>query len=165
MTRRICIVVADASRARLFVHERETIVGGTRDELIEHDDLVNPARRLTNDKLLSDTRVGSNRAGDRHFGFDDHRDAHLDALDDAFAREIAQRFIALAKNVHASRLVLCASPHMLGRLRQELVGLDGWRIDEIAKDLVKLAAGDLRSQLADYGVLVRASRRVLNQRA
>lgn len=159
MTRRTCIAVADASSARLFVHEREATVAGIRDELVEHVDLVNPARRLTNDDLLSDTRVGSNRTGGRHFGFDDHRDERLDAMDDGFAREIGERFAALAKTLHADRMVICASPHMLGKLRPRLERRDGVPIDELAKDLVKLSSAELHARLARYGVLAPHQRR------
>lgn len=142
MTRRTCIAVADASSARLFVHEREATVSGIRDELVEHVDLVNPARRLTNDDLLSDTR-----------------DERLDAMDDGFAREIGERFAALAKTVHADRIVICASPHMLGKLRPQIERRDGVAVDELAKDLVKLSSSELHARLARYGVLAPHQRR------
>ncbi|HUJ61297.1 MAG TPA: host attachment protein [Kofleriaceae bacterium] len=153
MTQRTCIVVADASRARLFLHEREVSIDDTRDELIECADLVNPARRLTPNELFSDTRTGSSREGGRHFGFDDHRDAHVDNLDDEFARLVSQEIEQLASDRAARRVVVCASPHMLGLVRRHLPNRPGTMFDELAKDLVKLSPSELRAQLATYGVL------------
>lgn len=153
MTQRTCIMIADAARARLFVHERETSADGARDELAERAVLENPARRLTMDELFSDTRTGSDRAGGRHFGFQDHRDAHIANIDDVFARAVSEQLDNLAATCRAQRVVLCASPHMLGLIRRHLGRLGGAKCDELAKDLVKLSPTELRAQLAAYGVL------------
>jgi protein required for attachment to host cells len=152
---RACIAVVDASRARLFTLERSTETGDLREELSEQRDLINPARRHRPSELFSDTRPGTSRTGGRQYAFDDHRDAHIDQLDTEFAREVASELAALIRSAHARRLILCASPHMLGELRG--VGRELRRdmlvIDEVPRDLVKLAPAELRDQLASYGLL------------
>jgi len=153
MTQRTCIALVDATRARLLVHERVTEAGSTSDELVERSDFVNPARRLTPNGLFSDTRTGSNRAGDRHFGFDDHRDAHVDRLDDAFARVVAAEIESLIDSTRSQKLVLCASPHMLGMVRKHFARAHDVTVDEVARDLVKLTPAELRARLASYGLL------------
>src|SRR5512140_361197 len=85
---RTCIAIVDATRARLFTFDRTADASGVHEELSEHTDLVNPSRRLTPAQLFSDTRTNSTRAGNRHYGSDDHVDAHLDQLDAEFARSI-----------------------------------------------------------------------------
>lgn len=153
MTQRTCVAIADASVARLFLHERETLIGETRDELLEQGNLVNPARRLTQDDVFTDTRTGSSRMGGQHFGFTDHRDAHLDNMDDAFARAVSAQLEIVAARSGARHVVLCASPHMLGLIRRHLHRLTAVTYDELPKDLAKLTRAELRDQLASYGVL------------
>jgi len=41
---RACIALVDATRARLFTFDRDSDAGETREELLEHEDLVDPAR-------------------------------------------------------------------------------------------------------------------------
>ncbi|HTR50340.1 MAG TPA: host attachment protein [Kofleriaceae bacterium] len=125
MTQRTCIAIADATRARLFIHEREATAERTRDELVEHAALVNPARHLTAN----------------------------DQVDDGFARLLTEQIEALAANTRARRIVVCASPHMLGRVRRYLVRPRGTTCDELPKDLVQLGPTELRAQLAAHGML------------
>jgi len=152
---RACIAVVDASRARLFTYERSSEAEGVSEEMTEQRDLVNPARRLRPSQLFSDTRPGSSRTGNLQYGLDDHRDAHIDELDAEFARTVIGEIAALLRSSRPERLILCASPHMLGELRKASTTLthDPLVIDEVPRDLVKLTPPELRDQLTSYGLL------------
>ena len=125
---RTCIVVVDASRARLFLFDRTAEPAGLREELIETTDLVNPARRTTRAERVSDR---------------------------GFAKLIAQEVQRLIVSPQVQRLIVCASPHMLGELRQVAHTFErsGLEIAEVPRDLVTLSPPELRERLGDYGVL------------
>ena len=150
-----CIAVVDAARARLFTLERSAEAGGLQEHFEERRDLVNPQRRLRPSELFSESRPGSSRIGGRQFAFDDHRDDHIEALDAEFARAVANEMVSLLRQTHANRLIVCASPHMLGELRRAHGELRhaGLAVEEIPRDLVKLTPAELREQLESYGVL------------
>ncbi|HET9991466.1 MAG TPA: host attachment protein [Kofleriaceae bacterium] len=153
MTRRTCIAIVDASRARLFVHERAVDAEGTRDELVERFDLVDPGRRLGSNDLFADSRIDSNRAGDRHFGYDDHRVAHRENMDDQFAREVVAKIDEIVAATGSPRLVICASPHMLGVLRGLVKPREGLAIQELARNFVKSTIPELREHLVAHDLL------------
>lgn len=152
---RACIAVVDASRARLFTYERTSEAAGISEQLTEQRDLVNPARRLRPSQLFSDSRPGSSRTGGLQYGFDDHRDAHIDELDAEFARAVIRELDDLLRSSRAERLILCASPRMLGELRDARTALsrDSLVIDEIPHGLVTLTPPQLRDRLTSYGLL------------
>ena len=152
---RACIAVVDASRARLFTYERSSAVEGVKEHLIEERDLVNPIRRLRTSEMFTETRPGSSRTGHLQYAFDDHRDAHVDALDAEFSRTVIGELVDLLRAAHAQRVILCASPHMLGELREAARDLprEGIEIDELARDLVKLTPPQLREHLEARGLL------------
>ncbi len=158
---RTCIAVVDASRARLFAYERSAAVGGVEERMTEERDLVNPARRLRPEALFSETRPGSSRTGHLQYTLDDHRDAHLDAMDVEFSRFVIEELTSVLREAHAQRLILCASPRMLGKLRHAGRDLakEGVVIDELARDLVKLTPTELRDHLASRGLMPARSRR------
>ena len=151
---RTCIAIVDASRARLFTLDRTSELGGVAEQMVETTDLVNPARRLTPSEQLTETRPGSSRVGTRGFAFDDHRDARTDALDRDFARQVAAEVGRAVSDRQVARLIVCASPHMLGELRRAGgYSRAGLTVEELDRDLVKLTPTQLRAQLADYGIL------------
>lgn len=151
---RTCIAVVDATRARLFTFDRTAEVGGVHEELSERTDLVNPARRQTPAQLFSEPHSGTNiTGGGRHYSFDDHRDAHIDGIDAQFAREIVTTIERTVLETGAHRLVLCASPRMLGQLRAVDLRRNGLVIDELARDYVKLTPPQLHDQLVEHGLL------------
>jgi protein required for attachment to host cells len=152
---RTCIAIVDASRARLFTFDRTQGGSGIHEQLVEQRDLVDPARRLRPSELLSDSRPGSSRTGGLQFGFDDHRDAHMDRLDTMFARAVVAEIEGLLRSSGARRLILCASPRMLGELRAVGNGLrrEGLLIDELPRDLVKLTVPKIRERLGAYSLL------------
>ncbi len=136
---RTCIAVIDAARARLFTYDRTADGGDVREELVETADLVNPGRRL---------------AQSRGFPFDDHGDARLAEMDRTFAKQIAAEVRRLTDDPRARRLLLCASPNMLGEMRRVApFARDGVPVEELARDLVALTTPQLRAQLGEYGLL------------
>jgi protein required for attachment to host cells len=157
---RACIAVVDASRARLFTYQRTHDGGELHEELTEERAFVNPARRRRPSELFSDSGSSSGRSGPIQFGTDDHRDAHVDHLDSEFSRMVAGELEQLVRANTTQRVILCASPRMLGELRDARNRLAPSEIptDEVARDLVKLTPPRLRAQLASYGLLPEASR-------
>jgi protein required for attachment to host cells len=157
---RVCIALVDATRARLFAFERTTEGGATRDELVERTDLVNPQRRRRPSEVFSDTRPGSSRTGHLQYAFDDHRDHHVSQIDEKFARMAMAALRELIDEHPTQRVVICASPRMLGRLRAASPGLlpDDIALDELPRDLVRLAPGEVRAELASRDLLPPAER-------
>ena len=150
-----CVVAADASRARLFTFDSPA--GDEERALVlrERIDLIDPARRLRPSELFSDTRPGLDRApSGRGFAVDDHRDAAQRRMDREFAAQIAEAVDDMAR-VHAcGRVILTASPRMLGLLR-EIEPPAGGAIEvyEIDRDLVHLSSTQLHDYLAATGLL------------
>ncbi|HSN29946.1 MAG TPA: host attachment protein [Kofleriaceae bacterium] len=151
---RTIIAVADATRGRLFLFDRSDDAGHPRETLTELTDLVNPQRRQTPAQLFSDTRTNTSRMGGRFFGVDDHRDAHIDKIDVDFASSIAAAIAKAVRENGARRVIVCASPRMLGMLRTTDLRTDGVVIDELARDYVKLTAPQIHEQLVDHGLLL-----------
>lgn len=152
--------MVDASRARLFTYERTAEATGLQEQLTEERDLVNPARRLRPSALFTEAGPGVSRSGSLQYGFDDHRDEHVDEMDAAFSRLVTEELASLLRASPANRVILCASPKMLGELRG--VGRALRRevpFDEVPRDLVKLTPPQLRDQLASYGLLPNPPRR------
>jgi protein required for attachment to host cells len=147
---RACIAIVDATRARLFQFERTSTPEGLHDQLTEVTDLVNPTRRLRPSELFSDSGPGGGHSG---YNFDDHREEHVTQIDAEFAGSIAVELARLVTGV--DRMIVCASPRMLGQLREVTKKLHrpGLIVDELPRDLVKLTPPQLREQLASYGLL------------
>lgn len=144
--------MVDASRARLFTLRRSSDTSGLSETLDEQRDLVNPARRLRAGELFTESRPSLARSGNVQYGFDDHRDEHIEQMDTVFSKLVADELMALVRASNADRVIVCASPNMLGALRgTQLAQLKA--LDEIPRNLVKLTPTQLREQLASYGVL------------
>lgn len=152
---RTCIAVVDAARARLFTYERSTSVEGLEETLVEQRDMINPGRRLRPSQLFSDSGPASGRTGGLQYGFDDHREAHVEELDAEFSRAIIAEVVALLRSAHTQRLIMCASPNMLGELREagRTLTREGVKIDELPRDFTKLTPPQLRKHLALHGLL------------
>ena len=145
---RVCIALVDATRARLFTFERVADGADMRETLVERTDLVNPQRRRRPSEVFSDPRPGSSRTGDDH----------VSQIDDKFARMAMAALRELIDEHPAQRVVICASPRMLGRLRAAAPGLlpEHIALDELPRDLVKLSPGDVQAELASRALLPRA---------
>jgi protein required for attachment to host cells len=151
--KRICLVVADATRARIYTHEYAVEPGGSRDQIVEIVDLVDPARRQTEQEMFCD-RTGSSHSGGRGYSFDDHRRNHLDHLDAAFAKHIASEADRITREHGIHELVLVANPRMLGLLRHPFEPLARTvTITELERDYTKLTTPELRDRLAELDLL------------
>lgn len=152
---RVCIALVDATRARLFTFERAMEGAEPREELVERIDFVNPQRRRRPSERFSDTRPGSSHTGQLQHAFDDHRDQHVSQLDERFARTAMAALRELIDERPTQRVVLGASPRMLGRLRAATPGLlpGDIALDELPRDLVKLSPADVQVELASRGLL------------
>jgi protein required for attachment to host cells len=157
---RVCIALVDATRARLFTFDRVTEGLETREELVERIDFANPQRRKRPSEVFSQTRRGSSRTGDLQYAFDDHRDHHVSQLDDKFARMTMAALRELIDEHATRRVVICASPRVLGRLRAAAPGIlpGDIALDELPRDLVRLSSSEVRAELASRKLLPRAER-------
>lgn len=151
--KRICIVVADATRARIFTYEQLLEPDGPHEQLREVADLVDPARQNRPTELFSDDS-GSGKNGHHGYAFDDHRESHLDQLDASFAKTIIAE-AARVTNEHGGRkLAVIASSRMLGALRTSLEPLRRTlEITELQRDFTKLPTTELRERLAELDIL------------
>jgi protein required for attachment to host cells len=154
---RLCICIADSTRARLFTFdEMRAPPGHQSQELLERTDLVHPARRRRPSELFSDSRPGSDRTPTgRVFGRDDHREGALRHMDRQFARDIVDELERLIAEHDCHAAVLAASPRMLGILREMTAGLveRGLTLHEIDRDLAQLTAAQLQDYLSERGLL------------
>jgi protein required for attachment to host cells len=143
----VWVLVADASRARVFAAENR--VAGELEEVTDH---LHPESRLHNRDLVSD-RPG--RAADRSTearSSVEEEGAPKDHEAANFARELAGMLAEAAGKGRFEHLVLCAPPTFMGELRDKL---DGWvrqRVSlEVTKDLTRAHRGaDVRTHLPDY---------------
>ena len=122
---RTCIAIVDATRARLLVFDRTDDGAAIREQLSERTDLINPDRR--------------------HTGWDEQ--AYVDHLDNDFAHNIAAAIQRTLRETASNRLILCASPRMLGALRTTDLRSKGVVIDELRRDLSKLTPPQIRELL------------------
>ncbi len=158
---RIAIVVADAARARLDPYEPADDRGGA---LVEHVDLVDPERRLRPGQIHSDSRPGTGYSPTGlSFGLDDHRDQHQHEVDQRFAGEIYRQLDELLTALPSRRVVIVASPNMLGHLRLWTGGLERRQIEltEISRDLTRETTPQLQDHLARLGLVPARERRGL----
>lgn len=154
---RIAIVVADASRARIFTYEAGALEqpNGTP-PLREWIDLVDPERRLRPSQVFSDSRPGSSSAPHGpSFAVDDHRDAHTDETDRRFAGAIVNHLGDVLAEHPSREVVIVASPNMLGLLRKDTADLPrlGMEVHELALDLTRETPSRLHDHLAERGLL------------
>lgn len=150
---RIVVVAVDATRARLFTFEEPA--DAAPQKLLERMTLVDPARRQRASELFSDSRPGLDRApSGRGFAVDDRRDAALQRMDRDFAVDIAEACGELVRAHGSDRLIVAASPRMLGLLR-ELAGFDrlGVELREIDRNLAHLSSPQLHDYLAQRDLL------------
>lgn len=150
------IVAADATRARLFTFEELAApIDVPAQELRERMTLVDPGRRRRASELFSDSRPGIDRApSGRGFGLDDRRDAARQRMDRDFAADIAASCRELVRAYGCDRLILAASPRMLGFLRElgEFARI-GVELCEIDRNLTHLSDAQLHDYLAKHDLL------------
>ncbi|ROR34627.1 host attachment protein [Inmirania thermothiophila] len=152
---RYCVIVAGQGCARFF-----ELRPAEHPELESGPNLVETAS-LTNEdasgEVWSDPKSGRNRApgGGGAHGYDDHREGHMAEFERRFARRIGETAARMLRR-HPARLVLVAEKRMLGHLRQSLNGsAAGVTVQEVAKDLCRMAPMEIHERLAEDGLLPR----------
>lgn len=158
----LSIVVADATRARLYTFEQmESADGGHAQEMHERISLVHPARRRRPSELFTDSRPGADRAPNgRGFAHDDHREAALRHMDRQFATDIVDELERLVRTHGHREVILSASPRMLGMMRELTGRLEhaGVTFHQIDRDLVRLTRSQLQDHLSGRGLLPQRER-------
>lgn len=149
------VIVADSARARLFKYRPPE----SDEILVEVEDLVNPSRRRLDSEVFTDSRPGlrqAQRGGPRH-GVDDHRGEARDEKERTFAVEIIGHAARLSETMDRCRLVIIASPGMLGALRAALADGPAWLREgasqQFDRDLTSLDAPRVHDWLAEANVL------------
>jgi len=134
------IVIADASRARIF----ET--GIPRDLLNEVRSLVHPGSRLKTSELVSD-RPGRVAKGAGHSAMEAKTPGH-DVEADQFAATLADVLDKAIETRECSALVLVVPPRFLGRLRARMSQHVLTAVTQTSsKDLTQLSAQELKTAL------------------
>ena len=105
-----CVIVANSARARLFSTPSSLA------DLEEIEGFAHPEAHLSNRELVGDS---SGRSVDGH-GALEPRSTPRENENRAFAKLLARHLKDLHNQAHFERLVLIASPHFLGLLRDEL---------------------------------------------
>lgn len=138
------VLVADGSRARLFVREPDR-------SLTEADVQISPEHRLKEGDLTSDKpgRSFDSRGGGRHAMEQPTSKKERAAI--AFAKRIATELDTRRRDGELERLVLIAAPRFLGQLRSalsaETAALVALAID---KDLSQASPADIAQQLPQF---------------
>lgn len=149
------VVIANGAQARFFTLEpAESPAFESSPRLVEQAPLTNPQQESAGKELWSDNS-GGNRStgGGGSHGYDDHRNQHRAEYERRFAQQVASATTELARNRKANHVVLAADSRMLGSLRDELQGTNGFELKHIAKDYSKLSVLDLHEQLAVLNLL------------
>jgi protein required for attachment to host cells len=150
-----CVILADAARARILTMESSRgALEPTLDALVEVADLTRPERRARDSEVFTDTRPGLRREGahgPRH-GVSDRRDQHRHETDRRFAEQVADEAARIWSGYHACRVLVVASPAMLGLLRPAIArrtrGASPHDIHELDRDLTRLATPAVHDALA-----------------
>jgi protein required for attachment to host cells len=152
---RVCIALVDATRARLFMFDRAADEAGLHDQLLEHGELVNPARQPQPVPALAAAPPGAGHPHHLHDAFDEHRGYRTAKHDAEFARTALAALREMIDHNAPQRVILCAGPRMLGTLRESCSGIlpDHLPVEELARDLVQMSPSDLRSELVSHGLL------------
>lgn len=152
---RVCIALVDTTRARFFTFDRRIDELGTHEQLTERADLVNPVRRHRPSELCSKVRPDGGASEDQQYALADHRDHDTGRSDAEFARTAMAALRELIDDDAPERVIVCAGPRMLDKLRASAPGLlpEHLTCDELPRDLVKLSPSELRAELVPHGLL------------
>lgn len=160
LVKRTCVVVGDGARARLLSYHWFPGNGHALDTLTERLDLVNPSHRLRAGEVYSETRPGLRRGAPTGPGHatDDHRGRHREKEAQRFAAEIAEATGELCEKMGYCRLLVIATPHMLGEIRDALEKHPEWtrRVVEhieCSRDLTRLTIPAVHDWLASNDLL------------
>ena len=163
--RNVCVLVADAARARLLVLDAEAAGGGApTTRLVEIQKLSNPLLRALDAEAVSDSGTGR-RGGARTplHSTPDHRDHRRRGAERHFAAIAAEEAAGVWRRYPSCEVVVVAPPVMLGLLRpaieRQLRAKDRVTIHEVAGDHTKLSAAMLHDLLAGSGLIPERGRR------
>jgi protein required for attachment to host cells len=153
-----CVIVMDGARARfLSLQQAEFPEFESSPTLIEHEALINPDKETPPGELWSSRESGREHSatiGSAHT-YSDHREHHEDEVERRFTQLVAKATAHFIQTQQAQNLVIIAERQMLGFVRDALIPLvsDGLHIQELAKDLTKLAPLELHEYLTNEGLL------------
>ncbi len=113
--------------------------------LVEVETLINPAHRLKDGDLFSDSRPGLRKAfaGGPGHGVDDKRNAHTVEFERKFAKLVLAKMADLIREYGVTYAILAAGPTMLGHLREHRKLLPRVEIGELPKHLTELSPHQL----------------------
>jgi len=141
----IWVVVADASRARIFTVESRNGV------LKEQRDYMHAESRMKGQDLETDSQGRSFDSGGqgRHAMGKEVGVREREA--ETFAREICEEINKAGKTGRFEKIYLVASPQFLGNLRSHLDhSLKSMIAGEVDKNLVNHDSSDIRAHLPDF---------------
>ena len=138
----ILVIVADASRARIFSATDKAA------PLTETMDLVNTATRLRDQDLTADGHgSGVDSAGHGKHTMGHEHDAHEHQASE-FSRQISDEIEKERGGGALLRIYIIAPPAFLGLIRSDLTKASSELVEEtINKDLVQHSTDDIRSHL------------------
>lgn len=138
------VVVADASRARIF--ETRALGRGLK----EIEDLVNPNGRAHSNDLLADHGGRTYAHTGARAGKSQPRSDPVEHEVEMFAKRLADRIEQGRVERRFDRLCFVAPPRFLGLLREKCCRETGKLIEfELAKDLSQLDAASIDQHLRD----------------
>lgn len=141
---KIWVMVADASRARLF--SAETAVA----PLKEIETLAHPEGRLHEGDLVSD-KPGRDRNGVTGSHDVGHESRARDEEDERFAIQVCEALEVARNKQRFEKLYVVAAPHFLGLVRKhQSAPLQKLVVKEISKNLVTHSPEEIRKALPDF---------------
>ncbi len=140
----IMVVVADASRARVFTADKPA------GPLSEIETLSNPEARLHEGDLVSDRGGRDTHGGGSSHGYGTGSAAKEEAAN-RFAAEVCRHLERSRTGNSFAKLYVMAAPAFLGLFRKhQSPALRGLISDEISKDLSRERPERIRAQLPEY---------------
>jgi protein required for attachment to host cells len=150
------VAVVDGARARYYlVATRSTPKGEEKNRLEEIKTLINPAHRIKDGDVYTESRPGLRKAyaGGPGHGVDDRRDAHAAEVERRFSNLVLEELAGLMRDHDARRVILAAGPRMLGFLRDTRTPLPRAEIGELPKHLTELSHHELCLRLDADGLI------------
>ncbi|HEX7841782.1 MAG TPA: host attachment protein [Kofleriaceae bacterium] len=145
--KRACIAIVDATRARIYTCDRTADPGGAHAAFVgalhEASDLVNPGGA-----------TGDHREGD-------HRESDHRESDRRFAHQVIDEIDRVAREQALDRVLLVATPAMLGELRRGFGALQRpeLKLEYVAHDLARLTSPQIHDYLAQLRLVAAARER------
>ncbi len=153
----ICIIVADARIAKYYGVERiesphAQLVLVDRAELTNETDLKVLGQSITG---KARTETNTNRGSGPVHPMGAQRERHRIELERRFGMGLVRQAVAFAGNWKEGTVLLIASPHLLGLVREPMRRAlhPGIALKELAMDYTKLSPHELHKRLEAAGLL------------